>query len=260
MRVKFLLILCANCFFIHFAIAKSTQDTGYLKPASYFYVHNSEEMRELVQRFLPMDPVIVEGGAYDGSETRIMAMIWPNGHIHSFEPIETLYKNTVANTGNLPNTSVYKLALGAECAKKEIYLALDPDNLTICMSSSLYPPKDHLLYYGPIFQGTETVEVITLDEWVEQNRIQKIDLLWFDLQGFELSAFKGAEKILSQVSAIMTEVEFSELYEGQPMYREVKSWLEGKGFVLVGGDFTFPKDPNQHFGDCLFVRRELLKL
>lgn len=260
MRVKLFFFLCAQCFFVHFAIAKSTQDSGYLKPAFYRHVRNSEEMRELVQRYLPKDPVIVEGGAYDGSESRIMAKIWPQGRIHSFEPIQTLYENVITNTWDLPNVSVYKLALGAECAKKTIYLALDPDDFTICMSSSLYPPKDHLLYYGSIFQGTQIVDVVTLDAWARENQIQKIDLLWFDLQGCELSAFKGAETIISQISVIMTEVEFSELYEGQPLYREVRGWLEEKGFVLVGGDFTFPKDPNQHFGDCLFVRRELLKL
>jgi len=225
----------------------------------YLQIRNSEHMRELAMRYLPPNPIVVEAGAYDGSESQIMACIWPNGHIHSFEPIEKLYENVVENTKGIPNITTYKLALGEESGKRSIYLALFPDDPSkICMSSSLYPPKDHLLYYGPIFNGVETIDMITLDAWAEENKIERVDLLWFDLQGYELSAFKGASKILSKVSVIMTELEFSELYTGQPLYREVKAWLENQGFVLIGGDFGFPKDPNQHFGDGLFVRRELL--
>lgn len=244
---------------INMVNARSKEDTGYQKPIPYFQVKNSEDMRELAIRYLPSNPVVVEAGAYDGSESQVLARIWPNGHIHSFEPIEQLYEKVVENTKNIANITTYKLALGQECGKQPIFLALNPEDPSkICMSSSLYPPKDHLLYYGPIFKGEETIDVITLDAWAKENKIEKVDLLWFDIQGYELSAFKGASQLLSTVSVIMTELEFSELYEGQPLYKEVKAWLETQGFVLIGGDFSFPKEPNQHFGDGLFVRRELL--
>jgi FkbM family methyltransferase len=222
----------------------------------YVFVENSEDMRKLAMRYLPSNPVIIEGGAYDGSETKIMSKLWPQGRIYSFEPIRELYHRVVEETKYCPNVTVYPLALGEVCEERPIYLAWVPEEPTkICMSSSLFPPKDHLLYYGPIFKGTQTIDMVSLDAWAEENGIEKIDLLWFDLQGYELAAFKGASKLISKVSVIMTEVEFSELYEQQPLYPEVRSWLEEEGFTLVGGDFRFPKDPNQHFGDALFVRK-----
>jgi hypothetical protein len=84
-------------------------------------------------------------------------------------------------------------------------------------------------------------------------------MLWLDMQGYELPAMKAAPKVLSKVSVIITELEFVEAYAGQPQYHEVKSWLESQGFVLVGGNFSFPKHPQQWFGDGIFVRKELLK-
>ena len=83
-------------------------------------------------------------------------------------------------------------------------------------------------------------------------------MLWLDLQGAELQALKGGEHLLSKVSVIITEVEFSELYENQPLYKEIKSWLEDHGFVLIGGTFKFPKDRNQHFGDAVFVKKHFV--
>jgi len=108
------------------------------------------------------------------------------------------------------------------------------------------------------FQGTEVVQVTTLDQWAAEYGVQNIDLLWLDMQGSELQALKAAPKLLSGVSVILTELEFVEAYEGQPLYLEVKAWLEEQGFVLIGGNFDFPKNPAQWFGDGLFVRRELL--
>lgn len=41
------------------------------------------------------------------------------------------------------------------------------------------------------------VETVSLDLWCEQQGIQQIDLLKLDVEGFELSVLKGAEKLLS---------------------------------------------------------------
>merc|ERR1712072_1326274 len=51
-------------------------------------------------------------------------------------------------------------------------------------------------------------------------------------QGYELAVLKGAEAILAEVLVVQTEVEFVEMYEGQPCFAEVDQFLRRAGFVF----------------------------
>lgn len=236
------------------------QPTG-SKPALYIWKQDATDFIPLLSRVLPADPSIVDAGAYLGYESRELAHLFPKGRIHSFEPVAQLYLQLEANMSDLPNVSTYRLALGDRREQRAMHLSTAPDwePGKISLSSSLLPPKDHLLYSNTQFELSETVQVTTLDQWAGDHEIQKIDMLWLDMQGYELPTLKASPNILSTVSAILTEVEFVEAYQGQSLYDEVRSWLESQGFALVGGTFTFPKERNQWFGDALFVRKELVE-
>ncbi|HSX26191.1 MAG TPA: FkbM family methyltransferase [Chlamydiales bacterium] len=230
-------------------------------PDSYVLFRAPIESMTLAMRYLPEDPIIVEAGAYNGRESCYLAKLWPKGHVHTFEPVEQLYNITAARVQSIPNITAYKLGLGDACGLRTIYLSTEEGEQwvdRVSMSSSFYEPKEHLNYSATLFKGTEEVEMITLDQWAALQGIPKVDLLWLDMQGYELPALKAGTNLLKTVSVILTEVEFIEAYEGQPLYKEVKSWLESQGFVLIAGNFKFPRT-DQFFGDALFVRQELLK-
>ena len=65
----------------------------------------------IIAPYLPKDPAILEGGAYDGKNTAELASLWPKGMVYSFEPVPTLYQNVKARTAALSNVHVYDLAL-----------------------------------------------------------------------------------------------------------------------------------------------------
>lgn len=217
------------------------------------------ESLEIVKRFLPSNPVVVEAGAFDGQETCQLAKTWPLGRIHAFEPVKELYNKVVNRTQSIKNVSTYPFALGDEAGKKTMYLSSEDYLSHVSQSSSLFPPKEHLRYYpASKFNTTEEVSVITLDQWAETHKIDKVDMLWLDMQGYELPALKACPRLLSTVSVILTEVEFVEAYQGQPLFEEVKSWLEGQGFVLIGANFDVSRKSGEWFGDALFIRKDRL--
>lgn len=101
------------------------------------------------------------------------------------------------------------------------------------MTGSLYRPNRVLLekfqnlHELTTLQRTHTVETKRLDDIEE---IGDVDLIKIDTQGAELDIFRGATKALATATLIQTEVEFLEMYEGQPLFADVDVYLRGAGY------------------------------
>jgi FkbM family methyltransferase len=103
--------------------------------------------------------------------------------------------------------------------------------------SSIYPPKRILYDEYPalaIMRPVRTVFCLstTLDQYCEENNITVVDAIKLDTQGSELDVLQAATRILKTVSLIDIELEFNELYEGQPLFCDVDGFLRSHGFVL----------------------------
>ncbi|WJI26554.1 FkbM family methyltransferase [Thermosynechococcus sp. B1] len=127
----------------------------------------------------------------------------------------------------------YPLTLGKEVGESTLYIT----NAIHC--SSLYPPN---LSYTSRFQGfnpslnvaaTVQVETTTLDAFAQAEGLESIDALQVDVQGADLDVLQGGEQLLAASTlAIMVEVEFSEVYRGQPLFGDIDAYLRAQGFVL----------------------------
>ena len=217
--------------------------------------NHPQEALVIAARYLPTNPVIIEAGAYDGTDCVLMAKRWSQSTVHSFEPIPYLYANLANATKNHANIHTYQLAVGDSVGQATMYVSEYPNNPGVpSQSSSLLAPKDHLIYSSVLFKQVITVPVTTFDAWAEQNNVDHVDLMWLDMQGYELNALMASPKILSTVRVILTEVEYVEAYANQYQFEEVKRWLEEQGFEMIAQNKQC-----SWFGDALFVRKEFLK-
>ena len=76
-----------------------------------------------------------------------------------------------------------------------------------------------------------------------------IDGMWLDMQGYELSALKGAGPLLDSVRALILEISAVELYEGCTLWPDVREWLTCRGFRIQSEWWS-----HETFGDALAVR------
>ena len=111
----------------------------------------------------------------------------------------------------------------------------------------------------------EELQTVRLDDVPET---AGLDLPKIDIQGGELMVFEHAGERLKDALLIHTEVEFLEMYHGQPLFSDVERYLRARGFVihrfepLVGRDFKpllFGTDPyighsQLLWADAIFVR------
>lgn len=212
-------------------------------------LHGVVSFHDRVSKYLPRDPVILEAGANDGKHTLELSVTWPHGRIHAIEPIPESFSRLVRTTRFRSNVRWYQVALAEKTELRQMFVS---DNSGL--SSSLMAPHRHLDVYPDVhFPTTTTVLAQSLDDWAAQNAVSRIDAMWLDLQGYEPVVLRAAQRILSTVRVIQTEVNVEELYEGCVMYKEFRKFLEEQGFIVVFENFTKSlKD-----GDVIFVRKTL---
>ena len=179
--------------------------------------------------FLPSAPVVVDAGAHNGSETVQMSLLWPQGIVHAFEPVPAVFRQLELNTGHLANICRYPVALAGVNADLTMNVS---SGGTDAASSLLVPKEHHAINPHVVFNEQITVPALTLDVWAEQNDCARVDLLWLDMQGGELAALQAAPRVLATVRAIHLEAATVEIYEGNPLYPEVRAWLEAQGFAV----------------------------
>jgi FkbM family methyltransferase len=121
--------------------------------------------------------------------------------------------------------------------------------------SSIYQPNLEFLSKFPSSSRFEIVDSLklrtsTLDETINA----EIDFIKLDIQGGELNALKGAEKLLGNVLGIETEAEFIDLYKSQPLFGDVNNFLSINNFEFI--DFTnlrrWERNRLGDYGQCVF--------
>jgi FkbM family methyltransferase len=207
----------------------------------------------LIKPYLPDTPVILEAGAFDGKDTLTLSSFWPAGSVHAFEPVPAIFDKLAANVADVPNVQCYQVALSDHTGVAPFHVSEHPKRPGMpFQAGSLLEPYERLTLSPATYPDIIQVPTITIDEWAAQNGIARIDFMWLDMQGHELPVLKAAPRILATTRVVLTEVEFVEAYKGQALYPDVKTWLEGQGFVMIARDFT--DEPTHFFGNALFVR------
>lgn len=125
------------------------------------------------------------------------------------------------------------LALSDKVEEKTIYVT----NAVHC--SSLYPPNEALLSRfmgmkdGIKLDFSIDLPTTTLEQFCKDEDIQEIDFLQVDVQGADFDVLKGAGNLLEKtVLGLQIEVEFSKMYQEQPLFPDIDHYCQMKGFSL----------------------------
>ncbi len=198
-------------------------------------------------------PLIVDCGANEGKVTDIFLKQYKNPTIHVIEPIPELAEKLKNKYASNSNIIVHQNAIGAE-------RRLIPFNICSLKgaSSPLKPTQQSIHYNKDRMNIVKTIEVeqVRLDEVLKDC---DVDILKLDIQGYEIQALLGMEKILNKIKIIVTEVAFIKLYENQPLFSDIDLFLSKRDFKLFNfyGLHTQP-DGQLTSGDAVFLNQKIL--
>lgn len=189
---------------------------------------------------------------------------FPGSRIHAFEldPQSCAELRRRARSG----VQVHQIGIGRRRERRTVHLTRHP------MCTSLYRPNQPLLecFHNmevAYLRDTVEIETTSIDEFAKEVGLERVDFVKIDIQGAELDAFQGGVQSLERCVAIVTEVEFVEHYEQQPLFGDVDRELRRQGFMLhkflgMAGRALRPlvvaNDPNHAswhlWSDAMFVR------
>jgi len=153
------------------------------------------------QEFLKPDSVILDCGANIGIFSLYASSLSPKGKIYSFEPTEgifgILHKNIVSN-GLERRIFAYNLALGDKKRMAEIIIN---DNYNITANTIL--DSDFLKGRESNYNKKESVEMTTIDDFIRENNIQKVDFIKMDTEGYEKQILKGARLTIKKFHPVI---------------------------------------------------------
>lgn len=137
------------------------------------------------------DSVVLDVGANIGPITLPLAARCPLGVIHAFEPVTSTRSFLERNTAGIPNVKVHPVGLGASTGPRTIHV------------NPRHPGGAHTGGEAGEGEVSETVEVMTLDDWVEANRIERINMIKLDIEGDELAFLAGASRSLRRFRPVL---------------------------------------------------------
>ena len=172
--------------------------------------------------------IAIDVGANDGGFGREIRDSGYNGCMHSFEPNPSAFRRLSLNIKDDPLWEAVPYGVGHSSGNLRLNVSSDD------VSSSFKELNDFGQTPNSRVVEQETVEVIRLDDYFEQNpRLLKRPYLKIDTQGFEREVLEGLGDKFDRMVAIQVETSLIDSYIGQSDWLDSLIFMRDRGFEVA---------------------------
>lgn len=153
-----------------------------------FFGSYEQETNAILKKYVRDTDIVVEAGANIGSESVLLSRYAAHGHVYCFEPNPYSFERLEINIriNELKNVSAFETALGEK--DDSIRFHIYPKSFYNSGMSSKYMDT----------QDTReiTVKQSTLDTFVQDQDLERVDFIKMDIQGAEMDLILGAAETI----------------------------------------------------------------
>lgn len=145
-----------------------------------------------IKQLLKEDACIIDGGANMGVFSVFVAHHYPRSTIYAFEPAMETFNDLKRNNAPYSNVHVFSVGLGDEKTERSFQIYTESST------------SNHFI--SPEFAtdtNTVTTPITTIDDFVTENGIKKVDYIKLDTEGYEGNILKGAPMTIQQSTPII---------------------------------------------------------
>lgn len=187
----------------------------------------------MLQNLISPNSIIIEIGAHIGTDTQKLYELLKPKKLYAIEPDP---RNIIELVRLHLPIKVIKCAIGNTNGRVAFYRSsglIPGKNRVHTDSGSLLKPVDHPNRPKWVTFDKTEVFCFRLDDLMRD--IDRVDLIWMDVQGAELMVIEGGYDTLAKTKYLYLECQ-EERYEGQPGEAKVLEALKGWSIVERSGD------------------------
>lgn len=155
-----------------------------------------EPEMQVIPKILENPKTIVDIGANYGTYSFFLSKLYPQARVFAFEPATSSYGilRKIIRKFKLQNVIPVKKGLGEKEEIKEIVMPMHYTIIAYISDKNSKKNKE---------DESEEIKITTLDNFVRKNKIKNVNFIKCDVEGFELSVFKGARKTLKRFKPLV---------------------------------------------------------
>ena len=192
--------------------------------------------------------VIIDGGANVGRWAFMAERVFPGARVHMVEPQPGCRAELEAVVASRQGWALHAFALAP------------PGIDAVALAGTSADSRSEGAWVNPAGVGDLTLPATTLDA-LFAGRAAPADraLLKLDLEGYEIPALSGAERLLTEVEVVVSEVNFYDVDRaGHTVFGDLLVYLKDRGFTFydMAKIAARPRDGRPAIGDAVFVRND----
>lgn len=190
--------------------------------------------------------IILDIGAYHGEWTTEVKKVYPYSQILMIEANPEKKKILETMCRKYKNIEFEISLLGSKSGQIKIFNILETASSALEELNETKGRKIELLMF-------------TLSEILKKRKIDKVDFIKLDVQGFELEILKGAENYLENCEVILLEVSFLALHKDCPLLFDVVNYMDKFNFYaydICSVSARRPFDRALWQTDLIFVKKD----
>lgn len=205
-----------------------------------------------IEQYIPgyKPDIILDIGSRDLDQSFEFRKVYPDSTIIAFEPNPE--QEEYIRSRKPSDSRIIFLPIGLGSERKTMTLHI-PYGGNHGASSILEPIPSWAVDKGFY---TKQVEIHRLDTILKARKIDKVNIVWMDVQGYELSVLDGFGDYLKTVDFMHLEAAEIPYYKGHPDKEAVLAYLDVMGFQVIHFELA-PNHPNRE-GDVYVINKKLL--
>ena len=204
---------------------------------------NQMSFDQIYSKLLKDEIIIFDVGANKGQSIERFNKLFSNKNIHSFEPIKFEFLNLKKRYASESSIHLNNIALGNKKEEKDFYINYHTG------SSSFLKTRDNTewlklrskqfkLKPEEFLKDKKKIKIDTLDNYCLEKKIDNIDIVKIDVQGYEDKFLEGCKQMIEKkkIKFIELEIILSDVYEKTLTIGEIENKLKSN-YRLFANDY-----------------------
>ncbi len=207
----------------------NAQLSEWIQQHIYFLGIWDKQGTRFIKNHLKKGNVFFDIGANIGYYSLIVSkQVGENGQIHAFEPVSGVFAQLQSNIelNGISNISANQNAVYEKSGTLDLFV-----------SSGENTGMSSIFHHDTESGVVEKVDAITIDDYVEKMKIDRIDLIKIDIEGAELFALKGMKNTLQRFKPmVFMELSQEVLRNASVNEKEIIQFMAKMDYELKGID------------------------